>query len=79
MKHLNLPLVDAFLIVRSRRLSVLVQPNMRLLYNLLGWEVKFAKECTGNDEEKLQYGLSRYLNWPYLAREVRVLDEKYLH
>ena len=79
MKHLNLPLVDAFLIVRSRRLSVLVQPNMRLLYNLLGWEVKLAKECTGNDEEKLQYGLSRCLSWPYLAREVRVLDEKYLH
>ena len=52
---------------------------MRLLYKILGWEVKLAKECTGNDEEKLQYGLSRCLNWPYLAREVRVLDEKYLH
>ena len=79
MKHLNLPLVDAYLIVRSRRLSVLIQPNMRLLYNLLGWEVKLAKERAGNDEEKLQYELSRCLNWPYLAREVRVLDEKYLH
>ncbi|KAJ3727463.1 protein-tyrosine phosphatase-like protein [Lentinula raphanica] len=33
MKHLSLPLVDAYLIVRSRRLSVLIQPNMRLLYN----------------------------------------------
>ena len=44
MKHLSLPLVDAYLIVRSRRLSVLIQPNMRLLYNLLGWEVKLARE-----------------------------------
>lgn len=46
MKHLSLPLVDAYLIVRSRRLSVLIQPNMRLLYNLLGWEVKLARERT---------------------------------
>ena len=50
MKHLNLPLVDAYLIVRSRRLSVLIQPNMRLLYNILGWEVKLAKERTGNEK-----------------------------
>jgi dual specificity MAP kinase phosphatase len=44
MKHLQLPLVDAYLIVRSRRLSVLIQPNMRLLFNLIGWEVQVAKE-----------------------------------
>ena len=77
MKHLNLPLVDAYLIDRSRRLSVLIQPDMHLLYNLLGWEVKLAKERTGN--EKLQYELSRCLNWPYLGRKVHMLNEKYLH
>ena len=59
MKHLSLPLVDAYLIVRSRRLSVLIQPNMRLLYNLLGWEIKLARErcenalvCCSTSEEK---------------------------
>ncbi|KAG8213354.1 protein-tyrosine phosphatase-like protein [Butyriboletus roseoflavus] len=36
MQHLGLSLVEAYLVVRSRRLSVLIQPNMRLLYNLLG-------------------------------------------
>ena len=77
MKHLNLPLVDAYLIDSSRRLSVLIQPNMQLLYNLPGWEVKLAKERTGN--EKLQYGLPRCLNWPYLARKVHMLNERYLH
>ena len=80
MKHLNLPLVDAYLIDRSRRLSVLIQPNMQLLYNLLGWEVKLAKERTGN--EKLQYELSRCLNWPYLVREVHtrsIFVESALH
>ncbi|KAL6301135.1 hypothetical protein BKA93DRAFT_487880 [Sparassis latifolia] len=79
MKHLNLPLVDAYLIVRSRRLSVLIQPNMRLLYNLLGWEVKLARERAGEDPDRLRAELARALNWPYLAKEVHALNEKYLH
>ncbi|KAF5359502.1 hypothetical protein D9756_003546 [Leucocoprinus leucothites] len=79
MKYLNLPLVDAYLIVRSRRLSVLIQPNMRLLYNLCGWEIKLAKERAGGDEGKLKQELSRTLSWPYLAKEVHALNEKYLH
>lgn len=79
MKHLSIPLVDAYLIVRSRRLSVLIQPNMRLLYNLCGWEIKLARERAGDDEQKLKNELARSLSWPYLAREVHSLNEKYLH
>ena len=101
MKHLSLPLVDAYLIVRSRRLSVLIQPNMRLLYNLLGWEVKLARERAERalqragadvdvdveaEEERearmktrMRNELARALNWPFLAKEVHALNEKYLH
>ncbi|KAF9473800.1 hypothetical protein BDN70DRAFT_908748 [Pholiota conissans] len=79
MKHLDLPLVDAYLIVRSRRLSVLIQPNMRLLYNLCGWEIKLAKERANGDERKLKKELCRTLTWPYLSKEVHALNEKYLH
>jgi dual specificity MAP kinase phosphatase len=95
MKYLGISLVDAYLIVRSRRLSVLIQPNMRLLYNLLGWELKLIKQrCERETREalhlddssevqvpadKLRDGLSGCLNWPYLAREVHALNEKYLH
>lgn len=79
MKHLNIPLVDAYLIVRSRRLSVLIQPNMRLLYNLCGWEIQLARERAGDDEEKLKNELTRSLSWLYLAREIHTLNEKYLH
>lgn len=79
MKHLGLPLVDAYLIVRSRRLSVLIQPNMRLLYNLCGWEIKLAKARAGDDEERMRKELARTLSWPYLAKEVHALNEKYLH
>lgn len=79
MKHLEIPLVDAYLIVRSRRLNVLIQPNMRLLYNLCGWEVELARDRAKGDVSKLRRELSRSLNWPYLAREVHRLNEKYLH
>jgi len=79
MKHLGLPLVDAYLIVRSRRLSVLIQPNMRLLYNLCGWEIKLAKERAGGDERRLRQELARTVTWPYLSKEVHALNEKYLH
>ncbi|KAJ7157602.1 hypothetical protein C8R43DRAFT_997109 [Mycena crocata] len=79
MKHLSLPLVDAYLIVRSRRLSVLIQPNMRLLYNLCGWEIKLAKERAGEDDGRLRKELARTLTWPYLSKEVHALNEKYLH
>ncbi|KAJ7759427.1 hypothetical protein DFH07DRAFT_884353 [Mycena maculata] len=79
MKHLSLPLVDAYLIVRSRRLSVLIQPNMRLLYNLCGWEIKLAKERAGEDAQRLRKELARTLTWPYLSKEVHALNEKYLH
>ena len=79
MKHLSLPLVDAYLIVRSRRLSVLIQPNMRLLYNLCGWEIRLAKERARGDPRRLKKELGRTLTWPYLAKEVHALNEKYLH
>lgn len=79
MKHLGLPLVDAYLIVRSRRLSVLIQPNVRLLYNLVGWEVMLAEQRAGQDEVRLRTELARCLNWPYLAKQVHLLNEKYLH
>lgn len=79
MKHLGLPLVDAYLIVRSRRLSVLIQPNMRLLYNLCGWEIKLAKQRACEDDEHLKSELSKTLTWPFLAKEVHALNEKYLH
>jgi dual specificity MAP kinase phosphatase len=79
MKCLKISLAEAYLIVRSRRLSVLIQPNMRLLYNLCGWEVKLAYERAADDPERLRTELARCVNWPYLAREVHLLNEKYLH
>jgi len=79
MKCLGISLVEAYLIVRSRRLSVLIQPNMRLLYNLCGWEVRLAYDRAAGDPERLRTELARCVPWPYLAREIYLLNEKYLH
>jgi dual specificity MAP kinase phosphatase len=93
MKHLDLPLVDSYLLVRSRRLSVLIQPNMRLLFNLLGWEVQVAQAkiksepepqpsdparlLSSAEEETVKF-LSTSLPWPFLAREIHRLNAKYI-
>jgi len=76
MHHLNIPLVDAYLMVRSRRLSVLIQPNMRLLYNLLGWELDLARRRAA--EGKISFPPGSRMSWPFLAREVHVLNQRYL-
>ncbi|KAG8904659.1 tyrosine/serine/threonine protein phosphatase pps1 [Tulasnella sp. 403] len=78
MHHLNVSLVDAYLMVRSRRLSVLIQPNMRLLYNLCGWEIELARRRAAADGREVRLGEGRQLTWPFLAREVHILNERYL-
>ncbi|KAG9039248.1 tyrosine/serine/threonine protein phosphatase pps1 [Tulasnella sp. JGI-2019a] len=78
MHHLNVSLVDAYLMVRSRRLSVLIQPNMRLLYNLCGWEIELARRRAEAENREVAMGEGRQLNWPFLSREVHILNERYL-
>ncbi|KIO26742.1 hypothetical protein M407DRAFT_23938 [Tulasnella calospora MUT 4182] len=78
MHHLNVSLVDAYLMVRSRRLSVLIQPNMRLLYNLCGWEIELARRRAAAEGREPTMNEGRQLSWPFLAREVHILNERYL-
>jgi dual specificity MAP kinase phosphatase len=49
---------------------------MRLLYNLCGWEIQLAKERAKGGE--VPPGKGRQLTWPFLAREVAALNERYL-
>ena len=51
---------------------------MRLLYNLCGWEIKLAKERAKGNERRIKKELARTLTWPYLAKEVHALNDKYL-
>jgi dual specificity MAP kinase phosphatase len=38
-----------------------------------------ARERAGDEEDRLRDELARALSWPYLAKEVHALNEKYLH
>ncbi|KAI1316776.1 tyrosine/serine/threonine protein phosphatase pps1 [Mortierella claussenii] len=63
MAHYNLSLVDAYLMVRARRLSVIIQPNLLFMYELLQWEQRLR-------------GRFDPLGWPGIAREVHSLNIK---
>ncbi|ODV94293.1 hypothetical protein PACTADRAFT_35099 [Pachysolen tannophilus NRRL Y-2460] len=43
IKRLNISLVRAYLYVRVRRLNVIIQPNLKLMYELFKWEETYVK------------------------------------
>ncbi|KAG0213504.1 tyrosine/serine/threonine protein phosphatase pps1 [Mortierella sp. NVP41] len=65
MAHYNLSLVDAYLMVRARRLSVIIQPNLLFMYELLQWEQRLR-------------GRFDSMGWPGIAREVHHLNMYYI-
>lgn len=44
MAHLDLTLVESYLLVRSRRLSILIQPHLLFFWELRGWESYVASQ-----------------------------------
>ncbi|GJJ71361.1 hypothetical protein EMPS_03711 [Entomortierella parvispora] len=65
MAHYHLSLVDAYLMVRARRLSVIIQPNLLFMYELLQWEQQLK-------------GRFDPMGWPGVAREVHSLNMYYI-
>ncbi|KAF9980078.1 tyrosine/serine/threonine protein phosphatase pps1 [Mortierella antarctica] len=65
MAHYHLSLVDAYLMVRARRLSVIIQPNLLFMYELLQWEQRLR-------------GQFDPMGWPGIAREVHNLNMFYI-
>ncbi|PWN22362.1 hypothetical protein BCV69DRAFT_246772 [Microstroma glucosiphilum] len=44
MAHLDMTLVESYLLVRSRRLSILIQPHLLFFWELRGWETFVASQ-----------------------------------
>ncbi|KAF9417513.1 tyrosine/serine/threonine protein phosphatase pps1, partial [Podila epigama] len=65
MAHYNMSLAEAYLLVRARRLSVIIQPNLLFMYELLQWEQRLR-------------GRFDPLGWPGIAREIHSLNMYYL-
>lgn len=63
MKILNVSLPRAYLYVRVRRLNIIIQPNLKIFYELLKIEQSMKKE--------------REIDWHILCREIDFLNRRY--
>lgn len=70
MRRLGVGLPRAYLFVRVRRLNVIIQPNLRFMYELLKWE-----EYYRNASE----GWLREVDWHIFCREISMLNRFYIN
>lgn len=60
MAHLDLNLAESYLLVRSRRLNILIQPNLLFFWELRGWESFLARQRNGTEKTlKVDIGAGR--------------------
>jgi dual specificity MAP kinase phosphatase len=81
IRRLSLSLPRAYLFVRARRLNVIIQPNLRFMYELMKWEeLEFARTLeitpsTPDTGEKREY--KREMEWAWLCKEIADLNKTY--
>ncbi|KAI9321738.1 hypothetical protein BX666DRAFT_1905197 [Dichotomocladium elegans] len=63
MHHLRLRLVEAYLYVRAHRLNVVIQPNLKFMYEMLEYEQKMFGTLT--------------CSWPILCNEIHQVNLMY--
>ncbi|GEQ72674.1 hypothetical protein JCM33374_g6361 [Metschnikowia sp. JCM 33374] len=64
MRRLKLTLPQAYLYVRVRRLNIVIQPNLRFMYELFKWE----------EQERNAANLRRQTQSPTHSNDLRVID-----
>lgn len=69
MRRLKINLPKAYLYVRVRRLNIIIQPNLKFLYELFKWEELHKQD----DKEYL-----REIDWYAMCREITLLNNPYL-
>ncbi|RCK65504.1 Dual specificity protein phosphatase PPS1 [Candida viswanathii] len=82
MKRLNINLPMAYIYVRVRRLNIIIQPNLRFMYELFKWEeqekLKNGKNLSTNAfKDKTIY--LREIDWFIMCREITKLNTPYLN
>jgi len=89
VRRTSLSLPRAYLFVRARRLNVIIQPNLRFMYELMKWEeLEFSRnlerqsrqQSADNDEKggsnsKREY--KREMEWAWLCKEIADLNKTY--
>ncbi|KAI5950463.1 PPS1 [Candida jiufengensis] len=94
MRRLQINLSMAYLYVRVRRLNIIIQPNLRFMYELFKWEESIKLETKnqflkGNeDEEDNEHRVVNYndgtiylreIDWFIMCREIMRLNIPYLN
>ncbi|CAI5760355.1 unnamed protein product [Candida verbasci] len=76
MKRLKINLFKAYLYVRVRRLNIIIQPNLRFMYELFKWEEeeKLKLQSNNNNQQYL-----REIDWFIMCREIMKLNIPYLN
>lgn len=80
MKRLNISLPKAYLYVRVRRLNIIVQPNLRFMYELFKWEEEEKKKLlmNGSSDTNDNKDSLREIDWFVMCREIMNLNLPYL-
>lgn len=80
IKRLNVSLPRAYMYVRVRRLNVIIQPNLKLMYELFKWEEKYHKKKISNGGKQLTSNITtiREVDWYILCREIYNLNKNYI-
>jgi len=86
MRRAFLSLPRAYLFVRARRLNVIIQPNLRFMYELMKWEeLEFARNLerqkldpfTDKSEPGFSQEYKREMEWACLCKEIADLNKTY--
>lgn len=72
MRRLGFNLPQAYLYVRVRRLNIVIQPNLRFMYELFKWEEKERRNCGANDSAL------REIDWFVMCREIKRLNSPFM-
>ncbi|KAK6465940.1 protein phosphatase S phase [Scheffersomyces coipomensis] len=76
MRRLNINLSTAYLYVRVRRLNIIIQPNLRFMYELFKWEELQKLKARQEGEDDGSY--LREIDWFMMCREIMKLNIPYL-
>lgn len=73
MKRYGLNLPQAYLFVRVRRLNIVIQPNLRFMYELFKWEERERMKRRQEDKDNL-----RVIDWFVMCQEIKKLNMPFI-
>lgn len=73
MRRYGLNLPQAYLFVRVRRLNIVIQPNLRFMYELFKWEERERMKRRQEDNDNL-----RVIDWFVMCQEIKKLNMPFI-